>query len=448
VVPADRDCSSELDNDCDGLPDNTLDASCGCVVGTTQPCGQHAGQDGNGRCTAGVQTCVLSSDGKTSGFGACVGSVGPLPRDCTSLLDNDCDGRPDNTLDAVCGCTPNTTQACLTHPGQDGIGICRAGLQICAAGPGNASSAFGVCQGSVGPLATDSCTVLGDDSNCDGLPNGGCQCVAGQGNAPCSGTPAASRCGPLGTCLACQVDADCSLVAGGRSKCNAGLCVACVADADCGANGACQAGACVGCTSDAHCADPAASRCDQGRLSCAACIADADCSHLRGLNACSAGTCRECTATNQSACGAGELCDVPSGRCLTLSPAGRCDTCVSSGQCGAGNACVLEPAGGGFVCMPVPVGGTCGNAPFSRAVSLTEVGGSAVLACQPRLASCAALDIDGQSCAAATGCGAEAICVLPATTPPATSGTCSLPCVDASDCPAPRTCAAGACSRP
>lgn len=240
IYSAARDCTSAADNDCDGLPDNTLDAVCVCAATTTRPCGQHVGQDGKGRCMAGTQTCVVATDRKTSGWGTCTGSVGPVAadactpgnddncngianegctcvegstqacgptaavgickkgsqictgaawgacvgavfpaaRDCTSTLDNDCDGHPDNTIDAVCACASGATQACGQHPGQDGHGPCKAGSQTCAVAADKKSSAWGACSGSVGPAPVDSCDPNNDD-NCNAILHEGCTCVNG-----------------------------------------------------------------------------------------------------------------------------------------------------------------------------------------------------------------------------------------------------------------------------
>lgn len=180
IDPGQRDCSSADDNDCDGSPDNTPDEACQCEVGNQRACDEHPGLDGYGRCRAGSQTCTLSEDRTTSDWSECSGSVGPLsddtcdpgnddncnnevnegcpcvngdtqacghatvgicergvstcensvwgpcegnvepePRDCSSPLDNDCDGSDDDTKDATCQCTPGTSQACGTHPGQE-----------------------------------------------------------------------------------------------------------------------------------------------------------------------------------------------------------------------------------------------------------------------------------------------------------------------------------------
>ena len=241
-----RDCASELDNDCDGQPDNVVDDVCVCAPGNVEPCDEHPDLDGRGQCRPGARTCILGAGNGTSNWGACEGSVGPgdqdsctvvgddsncdgtnnggcpcvegeqrlcgpeveigickrgnqtcvngsfgqcigavfaARRDCSSQQDNDCDGRPDNTVDNVCTCAIASEQACGTHPGRDGNGQCRPGSQTCVAGANNATSSFGACSGSVGPQLQDSCAD-GNDANCNGLPNEGCACVNGQ-TRPC-----------------------------------------------------------------------------------------------------------------------------------------------------------------------------------------------------------------------------------------------------------------------
>ena len=236
VLPTTRDCSATADNDCDGRPDNTIDTSCTCRVGAVEACNTHP-EDGIGLCRAGSHTCVAGATGATSTFGSCTGAVGPASRDCTSTADNNCDGRADNTIDTVCACAIGSVSACQTHPGLDGVGRCRAGQQLCVAGPNNSTAAYAACSGSVGPLTADSCTVRGDDSNCNGVPNEGCECVTGD-NSDCADTPATAVC-RAGLCVACSVNADCSLVTG-RGICSVGVCVACAVDADCGAGNVCN----------------------------------------------------------------------------------------------------------------------------------------------------------------------------------------------------------------
>jgi hypothetical protein len=211
-VSTGRDCTSALDNDCDGGPDDTLDSICICTPGSLSPCEEHPGLDGRGQCRAGTRTCILGEGNRTSNWGPCEGSVGPdardscavvgddancdgtvnsgcpcidgetracgpntedgicqrgiqtcsnstfgscvgavflRQRDCRSAQDNDCDGRPDDTADSVCNCIIGTTEVCGAHPGQDGFGQCRAGERRCEPGPNNTSSNYGACSGSV-----------------------------------------------------------------------------------------------------------------------------------------------------------------------------------------------------------------------------------------------------------------------------------------------------------
>jgi len=293
IPSGERDCTSDLDNDCDGQPDNVVDDVCRCVPESVEPCEEHPSLDGRGPCRAGLRTCLAGEGSATSdwgvcegavgpqeldscavsgddsncdatpnggcpcvegqtapcgpssdegicqrgistctnaAFGSCVGAVFPATRNCGSPQDNDCDGRPDNTVDTICSCVIGDTEVCGEHPGQDNVGRCRAGTRRCEAGAAMVTSRFGACSGSVGPAAQDLCTVLGDDSNCDGLPNGGCACVSGQGNGRCANDARNSRCNAQGQCVACQANADCSLVSGGRNFCVAGQCIAKAAD--------------------------------------------------------------------------------------------------------------------------------------------------------------------------------------------------------------------------
>jgi hypothetical protein len=212
-------------------PDSGIDSACKCILGSSQACQIHPDMDGKGPCRAGVQTCVAASDGSMSDWGPCMGSVGPAAadtcavkgddsncngvpndgcpcldgdqqpcgpdnpqgicmkgtarcqdrrwgacdavfpksRDCTSSADNDCDGKPDNTIDATCLCNSAASlQTCNTHP-QDGVGICKAGTQACTISADKRTSSWGECSGSVGP-STRSCTTSADN-DCDGKPD-------------------------------------------------------------------------------------------------------------------------------------------------------------------------------------------------------------------------------------------------------------------------------------
>jgi hypothetical protein len=366
-----RDCTSELDNDCDGRPDNTVDDVCLCLPGTVEPCDEHPGLDGRGPCRAGSRICVAGEGGLTSNWGACEGAVGPREQDscavagddsncdgtnngecpcvdgetqpcgpgtengvcalgtqtcaggrfgecvgavfpgarnCNSGQDNDCDGRPDNTIDNVCTCTIGDERACGEHPGRDGNGQCRAGSQTCQGRANNSTSTFGACAGSVGPQAQDSC-AQGNDGDCDGVANEGCSCINGatrtcgtdvgvcqfgtqtctngtfggacqgavnpggrncgspqdndcdgrpdntidgvcecnpaQGNGLCSGDPNNSRCNAQGQCVPCQTNGDCSLSVPGGT-CQNGACISPTLPpgSTCSANNQCSSGRC------------------------------------------------------------------------------------------------------------------------------------------------------------------------------------------------------------
>jgi large repetitive protein len=75
-----KDLCDGSDYNCDG----SVLTGCTCQSGHTQSCGEHAGYDGVGVCTAGTQTCIGGA------WGDCVGAVGPVPEKC-GTSDLDCD---------------------------------------------------------------------------------------------------------------------------------------------------------------------------------------------------------------------------------------------------------------------------------------------------------------------------------------------------------------------
>jgi hypothetical protein len=146
----------------------------GVAVDTLEPPGDAVQGGGNLACEADAGACTSSPDAGPAPA-TCIASG---PRDCTSEADNDCDGQPDNTVDEVCVCLPGAVEPCDEHPGLDGRGPCSAGTRTCVGTDGTASSEWGACEGAQGPQASDSC-VPGDDGDCDGVPNEGCDCVDG-----------------------------------------------------------------------------------------------------------------------------------------------------------------------------------------------------------------------------------------------------------------------------
>ncbi len=155
------------DADCDGFPNS----GCPCVDGADRACGPAVAK---GICKPGISHCAHGA------WGECSGAVLAKARDCSSSQDNDCDGIADNTVDNICKCLPGgPDRSCDEHPGADGQGRCVAGKQQCVLSSDKASSYWSNCSGSVGPAANDSCSIRGDDANCDGKANSGCLCVSG-----------------------------------------------------------------------------------------------------------------------------------------------------------------------------------------------------------------------------------------------------------------------------
>lgn len=151
-----EDCSNNLDDDCNGK----VNDACPCVPSSTQPCyGGPMGTEGNGICHGGTQTC--NSDGLS--YGACVGEQQPKPEDCSTPLDEDCNGIVVDPAQG-CVCALGSTMSCYTGPnGTSGVGPCKPGTQTCSAD----GKGYDACMGQVIPIVED-CTKLGDE-DCDGF---------------------------------------------------------------------------------------------------------------------------------------------------------------------------------------------------------------------------------------------------------------------------------------
>ena len=327
-----------IDNDCNGVVDETL----------VRPCYSGGGTAGVGICRAGAQTC---SNGV---WGTCSGVTGPAAETCNGQ-DDDCN----NAVDDI------PMQACFTGASTNRArGICRDGQTQCVGGAVR-------CIGEQLPLPEicnsqdDDCDGATDEqpipSSCPSLPHAvlsGCaggrcaySCQAGFSN--CDGDMFANGCEVnlltdvrhCGRCTdACQLlnvcdNGACRLLCSGQ-RCD-GQCVDTATNAShCGACGStcsppvggsaiCMAGACVG-------------GCPTGTTRCG--------------NACvdltrDPGNCGACGVS----CGPGRACQndtgVPACACAngTLECGGACvspvsdvNNCGGCGvRCGAGQACTL-----------------------------------------------------------------------------------------------------------
>ncbi|MFT3770294.1 MAG: nucleotide-binding protein [Minicystis sp.] len=89
VLPTDETCLTPEDDDCDGKV-NEEGEGCVCIPGSVTTCySGPAGTEGVGACIAGILTCL--PDG--TGYGPCMGEVTPMPEDCSTPIDEDCDGQ-------------------------------------------------------------------------------------------------------------------------------------------------------------------------------------------------------------------------------------------------------------------------------------------------------------------------------------------------------------------
>lgn len=157
VLPAtSEDCTNNVDDDCNGVVNDT----CTCIAGAMAPCYSGApATEGKGICHGGLQIC--NDDG--TGYGACAGEQTPLPEDCSTTLDDNCDGQV-NEATAGCACVPGKAQPCYTgNPQTEGKGLCHGGTQTC----NDDGLGFGECVGELLPTLEDCSNAI--DEDCDGF---------------------------------------------------------------------------------------------------------------------------------------------------------------------------------------------------------------------------------------------------------------------------------------
>ncbi|HEY7724328.1 MAG TPA: MopE-related protein, partial [Anaeromyxobacteraceae bacterium] len=341
---------SGADDNCDGQ----VDENCACVPGTSQPCySGPAGTAGIGACRAGEQSCsqVAGQPAGIGAWGACTGEVKPSAETCNGV-DDDCNGTVDDG-GACDQCAAGATRPCYTGaPATRGVGVCRDGVESCAAGQWSGS-----CSGQVIP-AQELCNGLDDD--CDGAPdagaacNPGLACLNGVCTFPSCGTPESS-CGPGYVCNATSCEpAPCPTGPCPTGQvCQGGACADPCAGKSCAPGSFCSGGTCTG--GGCH-----ASGCPAGELCRGGTCAADPCAGL----SCPAGTfCRggDCVqACAFVSCAVGERCDTD-GFCIVEPCSGK--TC-GAGEICQGGTCVPDPcAGQGCGASQVCTGGLCVDDP-------------------------------------------------------------------------------------
>jgi putative metal-binding protein len=166
TLPQAETCTTVVDDDCNGQT-NEGGAGCVCVPNASSSCySGPGGTAGVGICKAGTQVC----NGQGTAQGPCVGEVLPQAETCSTPVDDNCNGQV-NEGGAGCVCTPNATTSCYSGPaGTAGVGICKAGSQVC----NGQGTSLGACAGTVLPQGENCATPA--DEDCDGAA------------PPCSGT--------------------------------------------------------------------------------------------------------------------------------------------------------------------------------------------------------------------------------------------------------------------
>jgi hypothetical protein len=182
LLAATNEICDGIDNNCDGQIDEN--GNC-CDEGDTQPCART-----QGICTGAVKTCT---GGK---FGDC--SILPKAKDCTSSLDNDCNGLIDSE-------EPGCLATCAD---MDGDGYGSPGTDSCANGP---SEDCNDNDATIYPGAPPTCN--GKDNNCDGSTDDEEAQCATCSNGIQDGNEEGIDCG--GDCPACFVWGWLFLTAGG-----------------------------------------------------------------------------------------------------------------------------------------------------------------------------------------------------------------------------------------
>jgi hypothetical protein len=272
------------------------------------------------RCETGFRKCgtmcvaadALCNGACGPGFVACEGgckAMTALSAEVCDGHDNDCNGRIDDLMQA-CG---------------SATGNCKKGVQTCTNG------VWGTCSGGVAAAAKDACSPVGDDANCNGVPNEGCDCTVGQ-TRPCA------RCGTQ----TCDATGKWPATCAGSKECEVGeVKTDSIACGNCGMqsrNATCSpactygawtnVGSCVG---SGPCAPGVTA--DQTQN-----IACGNCGTQRQTRACTAACNWPATWTNSGTC-TGSGCLPASTQAATSQPCGYCGEQLKEQVCS--NSCAF-----------------------------------------------------------------------------------------------------------
>jgi len=349
-----------------GIPCFTSNDPTGCIANRTcsgasiycpsqyLPAGSPCDRDNNkctiDTCTGGFSTtCLFRSlvnhnDGLyCNGVETCNTTTGlaipGIPISCNdgnSCTQDSCHEPSDSCVSIP---TANTSGTC----GVSGIGNCVLGVYSC---DGSGPSPVVTCIGAVDP-STELCIPTGQDENCNGLIDEGCDVVACTLDIDCSSIEI-STCQEA-FCNASQV-CDIRLKAPGFS-CDDGL--ACTTNDQCDAFGACL-GTSVSCSNNGNtcvlpfCQEPLG-------------VCDFDLSYYTGSYCdCLPNCVQNCTCSSQGQCSGGlpVSCPDTGNQCTVSSCDLNLDQCVTSniiGACDDGSACTINDQCINGVCTGVPV---------------------------------------------------------------------------------------------
>ena len=201
VAAKTRNCTSQDDNDCNGVADNPECTGCQkgdtteAKIGDTESCFPFPlPAKPVGPCKSGLKTCQATADKKSLEWSSCGGAVGPTTAkdSClTATSDDNCNGTPIED----CPCTVGQTKVC---------GNCGGTVVTCTATgwPACPPSSLNLYNGrAVGQ------TCSGGTGAC--YRAGTVVCPAGGGNATCSSLPAA----PSARNCTSSADNDCNGIA-------------------------------------------------------------------------------------------------------------------------------------------------------------------------------------------------------------------------------------------